>query len=253
MKSEKPIVAAPAIKTHMYTGTKTWSPFKGCTFDCSYCKPSFQTQAKHQMHLCDDCYRYVPHLHEERLAKIPNAKTVFVCGNADICFCPPNFTRMIIGAIKARNLRHPETTYFFQSKRPSCFEPFLAELPPNAILLTTLETNRDAGYETVSKAPVPAARYQQLRALNYPRKVVTIEPVMDFDVDVFAGWIIDLRPEYVWFGLNSRPQSVTLPEPSVGKMRAFIGLLADAGIRIKGKALRGMDVGIPRDDLIASV
>lgn len=52
------------------------------------------------------------------------------------------------------------------------------------------------------------------------------------------------------YRLNSRPQSVTLPEPSVDMMRAFIRFLIDAGIRIKGKALRGLDVGIPREPAV---
>jgi hypothetical protein len=231
--------------SHMYDDTDTWSPFKGCTFDCSYCKPSFQAQAKRLKHLCGQCYQYAPHLHEERLAKIPSAKTVFVCGNADICFCPPDFTRKIIAAIKVCNSKNPGKTYFFQSKQPACFEPFLAELPSNAILLTTLETNRDEGYGEISKAPVPSERYTQFRALRYPRKVVTIEPVMDFDVDVLGARIIDLRPEYVWLGLNSRPQFVRLPEPSGDKLRALAAMLTRAGIAIRGKELRGLDLGVP--------
>ncbi len=180
--------------SHMYNQAKTWDPFKGCRFNCSYCRPSFQRQSKRQMHLCQECYHYRPHCHEERLTKIPSRKIVFVCGNADIAFCPPKFTRRIIEQIKQHSQRCPGKTFYFQSKRPSCFEPFLREFPPNAMLLTTLETNRDAGYRKVSKAPLPSERYRQFKALKYPRKVVTIEPVMDFDLDVFAGWIIDLAP-----------------------------------------------------------
>jgi hypothetical protein len=39
-------------KSNMYADAKTWNPFKGCRFDCTYCVPSFQRQAKRQMHLC---------------------------------------------------------------------------------------------------------------------------------------------------------------------------------------------------------
>ena len=78
--------------------------------------------------------------------KIPSAETVFVCGNSDISFCDPDFTRRIINAIKTRNVRRPDKTYFFQSKKPKYFEQFLEDFPENVILLTTLETNRDEGY-----------------------------------------------------------------------------------------------------------
>jgi hypothetical protein len=150
------------------------------------------------------CYDYVPHYHEERLKTIPGTEIVFVCGNGDISFCEPAFTRRIIGRIKQHNGRRPGTTFYFQSKRPSYFAQFLSEFPENVILVTTLETNRDE--PAVSKAPAPSERYRQFKALGYPRKVVTIEPVMDFDLDVFVNWIRELRVEYVWFGFNSRPK-----------------------------------------------
>ena len=110
------------------------------------------------------------------------------------------------------------------------------------ILLTTLETNRNAGYKAVSKAPPPTERYRQFKKLKHPRKVVTIEPVMDFDEDVFPQWIVDLKPEYVWLGLNSKPK-VTLPEPSPQKLCKLVKVLVRAGIPIRPKDLRGLRSG----------
>jgi len=43
-------------KTRMYEDVQTWNPFKGCLFDCSYRKPSFQLQAKRQKHNCLPSY-----------------------------------------------------------------------------------------------------------------------------------------------------------------------------------------------------
>lgn len=228
--------------SNMYADAKTWSPFKGCDFHCTYCEPSFQRQAKRQKHLCEDCYRYVPHYHEERLAKIPSAPIIFVCGNADISFCDYDFTHRIIDRIKAHNFRCPDKTYYFQSKRPEYFEPLLPLIPENVILVTTLETNRDQGYEHVSKAPSPSVRYEQFKALDYPRKVVTIEPLLDFDNENFLQWICDLKPEYVWIGFNSKPESVELAEPSLEKVDEFMRGLAHAGVPVRGKTLRGLAV-----------
>lgn len=228
----------PDKKSNMYADAKTWNPFKGCRFDCTYCGPSFQQQSKRQKQLCRDCYRYVPHCHENRLRPIPSASIIFVCGNADISFCPPKFTRKIIDAVVEHTSRK-EKTFYFQSKRPAYFEPFLPLFPDNVILLTTLETNRDAGYKAVSKAPPPSERYRQFKKLKYPRKVVTIEPVMDFDEDVFPQWIVDLKPEYVWLGFNSRPKAVKLPEPTPQKLRKLVKVIRRAGIDIRGKELRG--------------
>ena len=186
---------------------------------------------------------YQPHCHEDRLGKIPSASIIFVAGNGDIPFCPPSFTRKIIEAVAQHNSK--KKTFYFQSKRPEYFEQFLPLFPENVILLTTLETNLDAGYEAVSKAPPPSERYRQFKKLKYPRKVVTIEPVMDFDEDVFPQWIVDLKPEYVWLGLNSKPK-VKLPEPTSQKLRKLVKVLVRAGITIREKELRGLELGIPK-------
>ncbi|MDA3790921.1 MAG: hypothetical protein PF503_20800 [Desulfobacula sp.] len=226
----------------MYAEAKTWNPFKGCDFNCSYCKPTFMAQAKRQKHRCIDCYNYTPHYHPERLVKIPSKKIVFVCGNGDISFCDPDYTHRIIHSIVNHNQRCPDKTYYFQSKKPEYFKQFIPCLPSNVILVTTLETNRDQGYAAVSKAPVPSERYQQFLDLNYPRKVVTIEPVMDFDLDVFTNWITNIAPEYVWLGFNSKPGQVQLPEPSEWKLIAFAQALKGAGIQVNGKDLRGLNI-----------
>ena len=228
--------------SRMYAETKTWNPFKGCRFSCSYCVPSFQQQAKRQMRNCSKCYGFIPHEHSERLPKIPNAPTVFVAGNGDISFCDPAFVRRIIAAIVERNKKHPDTKYYFQTKRPEYMAQFLGELPKNVILVTTLETNRGEGYGNVSKAPKPSVRYGQFKSLDWPNKVVTVEPAMDFDLDVFSEWLISLKPEYVWLGFNSRPKSVSLPEPSKEKMLALAGRLKEAGIEVRGKELWGLDL-----------
>ncbi|MCY2928210.1 MAG: radical SAM protein [Planctomycetota bacterium] len=232
-------------KSNMYAEAETWSPFKGCRFDCTYCIPSFQKQAKRQKKRCQKCYKYVPHCHEKRLAEIPSTQIVFVGGNADISFCPPAFTRRIIARIVAHSKRKPHKTFYLQSKRPVYFEQFLKELPENVILLTTLETNRDKGYEAVSKAPLPSVRFKQFKALKFPRKVLTVEPILDFDLPTFVNWIRSIRPQYVWLGFNSKPASVQLPEPSEAKVQKLADRLLKAGIEIRGKTLRG--VTLPAD------
>lgn len=226
-------------ESRMYADTETWNPFKGCEFECSYCVPSFQRQAKRQKHNCDQCYRYVPHTHPERLTKIPKAKTVFVCGNGDISYCEPEFFVKIINAICKSDSGQ---TFYLQTKKPAFLKPFLKLLPQNVILVTTLETNRDDGYAKVSKAPVPSKRFKQFLGLKYPRKIVTIEPIMDFDVDVFSDWIVKIAPEYVWMGLNSQETAVKLPEPSPEKLYQFSEILLQHGIPVRGKHLRNIEL-----------
>jgi len=221
----------------MYESATTWNPFKGCKFDCVYCIPSFQRQAKRQKNNCMKCYSYTPHFHEERLPSIPNSEIVFVCGNSDISFASEDQMILVIDAIKKNNLTSRRKKIFYlQTKQPSCLKPYLKMLPENVILLTTLETNRDAGYEKVSKAPVPSERFKQFKELDYPRKVVTCEPALDFDVDVFSKWIMGIKPEYIWLGYDSK--NCGLIEPPIEKMRELTEILSKNGILVRGKDLR---------------
>ena len=238
-------------KSRMYAEAKTWNPFKGCGFACTYCVPSFQRQCKRQKSRCAKCYDYKPHEHPGELGKVPSTDIVFVCGNSDISFASPAYVRRIVEAIRADNEKHEKhggkspKTFYIQSKRPAFLAPFLDSLPENVVLLTTLETNRDEGYGRVAKAPRPSERHAQFKALDYPRKIVTIEPVMDFDTDVFAKWIAQLKPEAVWLGYNSQETAVMLPEPPHRKLVAFAEALLAKGIRVLGKELRGLDM--PKD------
>ncbi|OGS23262.1 MAG: hypothetical protein A2252_09260 [Elusimicrobia bacterium RIFOXYA2_FULL_39_19] len=223
----------------MYGNTKTWNPFKGCEFSCIYCKPSFQGQAKRQKHNCLDCYAFKPHEHKIEDRAMPSSPTVFFCGNADISFARPDFIRLAIARVKDHLKRCPYKQFYFQSKNPKCFEQYLGDFPKgNSILLTTLETNRDEGYNLVSQSPVPSQRYEAFKAIDWPRKIVTIEPIMDFDHDIFLEWITSIKPEAVWIGYNSHPDKVQLPEPSLEKTQKFIAALKSAGIEVKEKDIR---------------
>jgi len=232
------------MTTRMYPDAKTWSPYKGCRWDCTYCRPTFQALSKRFAGACGACARYEPHEHPERLdpRRIPNAAIVFVAGNADLCFATAGYRARIIDTIKAANIRHPERTYYLQSKKPLCFQSHVRDLPDNVILVTTLETNRDAGYAAISKAPTPEVRWRQFRELDYGRKVITIEPMLAFDPELFAAWIADCAPEYVWLGYNSRPRQAPLPEPTESDVRKLVALLLDAGIHVRGKDLRGLTI-----------
>lgn len=231
-------------ESNMYADTVTWNPFKGCRFGCTYCKPSFQAQAKRQKHNCMKCYEFEPHTHYDRLKRIPKGKRVFVCGNGDLAFAPRMFVDMLLTRILEAAREDPEREFYLQSKSPSCFARFVHSLPSQVLVVTTLETNRDAGYlEAVrSTAPLPTARWEAFCRLPHHRRVITVEPVMDFDLHTFAGMIIDAEPETVWIGFNSRPKSVKLPEPSPSKVMKLISLLQAAGITVQGKTMRGIPI-----------
>jgi hypothetical protein len=226
----------------MYADAKTWNPFVGCLHGCVYCEVSFQKQLKRwaKKH-CEQCYRFTPHTHPERLNKIPSSKIVFVCGDGDIAFCPTLYLQKIVEAIAEHNLRCPHKTYYFQSKNWDSARrviPLLEEYGiRNATILETLETNRDEGYTQISKAPSPTLRHKTFLQLNYSRKVITVEPILDFDLNPFYEMIVEAEPEYVWLGYNSKPNLINLPEPSVKKVNQLIKQLESSGIQVRVKKL----------------
>ena len=218
-----------------YKNTVSWSPFQGCAFKCKYCEQSFQRQAKRKLHKCLKCYNYEPHYHSERLNKVPDSRIVAVCGNSDISFCNPEYMHKIIDVMK-----HDEKKgrlWFVQSKNPSCFMQYLRDFPENTVLLTTLETNRDEGYQKVSKAPPPSERYLMFRDLPYPRKVVTIEPIMEFDFDCFLDWMLNIKPEAVYVGYESSRYEMPFKEPHMEKVLDFIVALKTKGVTVLTKHL----------------
>lgn len=227
----------------MYEEAKTWNPFRGCEFNCTYCGPSFKRQAKRQMHRCMKCYSFEPHFHPERLKVLPNNRIIFVCGVGDLSFCEDGHMRQIVERVIKHDKQYGDREYYFQSKRPEYFAPYISSFSKNCILVTTLETNRDEGYGAISEAPPPKERYRQFKELDYPRKVVTVEPVLDFDLDEFSEMLLALEPEYVWIGFNSRPEFISVPEPTNEKVAALIEILEGKGIKVKRKDLREIDDG----------
>lgn len=210
------------MSTRMYADTVTWNPLVGCRWACTYCKPSFQRYGRLQA--CKECQQWTPHEHPERLARISKAEMVFVCSMGDICFAAPQYMRWIIDAMRATNGAGRATRFMMQSKQPECFAPFLGDLPDSTLLVTTLETDCDAGYGKVSKAPLPSERWRQFCELDWPLKAITVEPMMAFDPVTFAAMIVEAQPRHVWIGFNSYPGAAPIPEPSELEVAELIGL-----------------------------
>lgn len=225
------------MSKNMYNDVKTWNPYVGCKFNCVYCVPSFQRMLHRvwacQGKKCDGCRDFSPHEHPERLAKLPSANTLWPCAHGDISFADPDFIRTVISTV---NQGHHKKIYF-QSKDPKCFLQYIGDFDPKrTVLLTTLETNRDNGYDLISSAPVPSARAIAFEKLPWPRKIITIEPVIDFDPEIFMQWIVNIRPEAVWVGYNSKNKN--LIEPTNNKLFAFIHKLEVHGFEVRRKTIR---------------
>ena len=198
-----------------------------CPHKCVYCyvnNPRFGRPKRYQgeLRLIEDEFK----------VRYGSGKTIFIEHCNDILAITEhdsvgdNFIQRII---KHCN-EYSENCYVFQSKNPQRFKDFA--WPEGSILGTTIETNRPT-YGIVSYAPDSQVRFVGLKKLHAERKFVTIEPVLDFDVDILAAWIADINPEFLNLGADSKNHG--LPEPTVEKIHQFVAKLKEYGIELREK------------------
>ena len=218
-KSTTDIGTSTIVASNMYELSKAqWNPFKGCEFDCIYCRDSFQRMELRDAHGCSECKSYRPHAHAEALnARLPGTgymEFIFTCASGDISFCDDKYLAHIVNRIRSE----PDKNFLLQSKNPATFNRII--FPRNVILGTTLETTFDERYDQISKAPLPSQRFRDFCEVKHPAKMVTLEPLLEFDMDTMISWIGDINPRFVWIGLDSKKslKKHNIIEPSLEKV-----------------------------------
>lgn len=207
---------------------------EGCNYKCKYC--AFEVLQK-RFGKTDDDKNYTPHLHLERLDKNPKSTSgdefVTIGLNGDISFAFDDTIQLIIAYCD----RWSDRTFMLQSKNPARFietdqtgiRKF--SFPENVILACTLETNYSLilspsedgeyiPYSTISKAPDPVLRAEAMIKIRDNRKIVTIEPVLNFDPETLKYMIEAINPMAVYIGYDSGGHK--LPEPPLQKTLDFI-------------------------------
>lgn len=202
-----------SFKNNMYDWVTKKRNYIGgeCPHQCSYCYVNaFKKYPKTK-----ERYTGNPFLIEKELEKNE--------GSGNIIFvqdCGDMFANIIASEWISKILEHCrefDNTYLFQTKNPKRFFEFLSDFPKKTILGTTIETNR----ESPSKAPETRARayYMWLLSNGY-EKMVSIEPIMDFDLENLIQWIKLIKPNFVSIGADSKKHN--LPEPSKDKIEKLI-------------------------------
>lgn len=207
---------------------KTLNPIRGaCPHQCSYCYVKKSRVKK--------LYEGKPYLAENVFKQSLGKGRFWFIGSMIDIFAEEIETRWIEKILN--RCSQFDNEYLFQSKNPQRFWEFSLSFPELAILGTTIETNRE--YKEMGQAPSPINRFENMEALSETLPVmVTIEPIMDFDVQILSEWIIDIYPEWVNIGADSKNNN--LPEPSPDKIIELIGHLRfkDIEVRIKNNLKR---------------
>ncbi len=203
--------------------THTHSHLAGqCPHECVYCyvdNPRFGRPAKYRGPLrlveTEFCIRY------------GSGKTIFMenCGDLFANEVPQTF----IDQVMAHCHQWPDNMYVWQTKNPSRYHS-VNGFPVHSLFGTTIETNRDL--DDISKAPRPVDRMKAMAALR-ERKFITVEPILNLDVDILSDWIAMIQPEFVNIGADSKNHA--LPEPSAEKISELVNRFSGCGIEVREK------------------
>lgn len=186
--------------------THTWNPIKGkCPHDCSYCYCKRYYNESHPQ----------PELHldpRELKVDLGEGNFIFVGSSCDMWAkaVPMKWIELVLEKCQAHH-----NHYLFQSKNPDRFCPYGMLFPLQTIFGTTIESN----YLSSGLAPTPYHRYEAMREMP-GHKMVSIEPIMNFDLGVMVNWIRGIAPDFVSIGADSKGHH--LPEPSADKVNKLI-------------------------------
>lgn len=194
--------------------THTWNTVKGeCPHGCSYC--------------------YMHRFGKQRPARFDAKELKTDLGEGNFIFVGSScdmFAEAIPGDWIVNTLTKCQgygNRYLFQSKNPERMRRYLSEgcdwLTREAVACTTLETNRWYP-EIMRNSPNAAQRVDGMKRLRGIPHYVTIEPIIDFDLELFVDWIRACEPVQVNIGADSGNNH--LPEPSRDKVLALIDELS---------------------------
>lgn len=198
-----------------------------CPHRCTYCYVMNSPQGKMPKYEGD--LRMVD---KELRVAYGTGRTIFVehCTDLFAEAVPAALVNQVLGHCR----EYPDNTYLFHTKNPARYREFEAEMPSKRILGATVETNRPT--PGISTAPAPLSRLQAMASLT-GRKLITIEPVMEFDLEELAASIGAVNPEIVAIGADSK--GTGLKEPGRSELVGLIRTLYAKGIKVKQKGNLG--------------
>lgn len=198
--------------------TRTWNPVTGCLHNCIYCwarRQALRLQKNNKTRKYKNGFK--PTLHEYELNKhFPRNAIIFTVSMGDLFgdWVSSSWIEKVLDTIR----RNPQTTFLLLTKNPGRYHEFIDMIPrENTILGVTIETTNDDIYinNKISDAPLPSERYIMFSKIHGFKKFVSIEPIIDFDLDVFTEWIRNISPEFVYIGYDNYYNK--LPEPRIEK------------------------------------
>jgi len=221
----------------------TWNPLGGkCPHDCLYCymkRPPITWSKKYtgeQRIIEKEMNINLNNLELNRRENLPfvtkDAPVIFVCSGNDLGIAPINMKQRILKKCK----ENEKNFYVLQTKNPIMFKVVENEFPSNVILGTTIETNNVSLCKMISNAPPAHKRIMSMTYFNKRyHKMISIEPIMDFDLEVIIAWMRTTAPDFVSIGADSGNNH--LVEPDANKILDLINGLKEFTIVLQKENL----------------
>ncbi len=209
------VIGKSETKDKIFENLKpSWNPIVGCKHDCCYCwaRKLATTKLKNVERYWDG---FEPKLVKGEFRKKFHNKFVFVCDMGDLFgyWVPSEWIVKVISAVK----QNPSSDFLFLTKNPKRYFDFLELFPKNVVLGATIESDTDY---RVANVPSEEERYAVMAELPWNRKMISIEPIMDFDFDRLVRWIKEIHPRLVHVGYDRYWNK--LKEPSLAKTEQLI-------------------------------
>lgn len=213
--------------------THTWNPIKGrCFHDCAYCYMKSLVQNPQPIRLVES----------ELKGIFQRDQFIFIGSGTDdfASDVPSEWLNKILDFCVEATSHQTEgnkTQFLIQTKNPERILEFINHplfQTQRVVVCTTIETNRHYP-EIMNNAPTPIQRAEAMAKIAECgiRTFVTIEPIMDFDLDEMVKLITMCKPEQVNIGKNTSTW-IKLHEPTRFKVANLIfHLICSTKIKIK--------------------
>ena len=213
-------------KGNMYEWlTHTWNTVKGeCPHNCAYC--------------------YMKRWGEQKPVRFDETELKTDLGSGNFIFVGSSCD-MFANEIPNKWIRETlhrcemfDNKYLFQSKNPARFIEMKPHIPKGAVLGTTIES--DVMLKEMGNTPHVMDRARALWTLGQEgfKTMVTIEPVINFNVIRLFNLIAISHPNWVNIGANTNSKT-KLPEPSPEKINELIKRLRDiTEVKVKSNLKR---------------
>lgn len=197
-------------KGNMYSFvTHTWNTVKGkCPHGCAYC---YCKKWGNQRELRFDESELKTDMGEDNF--------IFVGSSCDMWAkeIPSDWViKTVAHCLKFNN------KYLYQSKNPWDMFLLFQDMPDDIVLATTIESNKYYP-KIMNMSPEPHKRAEAMHQISLcdVTTMVTVEPIMDFELPAMVRFIKYCNPQWVNIGANTASW-IKLPEPEPEKIKALI-------------------------------